>query len=182
MRLLNCAVVANHLLTCILLQAQSAVASNDTQDASHSSATLNGVSSDVENKQIAEIVDELVNSAEVSVSGGSDTETSKARLGDKNHARTSSSLKKPQSFKSVSVNRTFLASKSTTNSTSRPDSSANSASTAPLPAPSASASRLKLVAKSGSSLGGSTKTLSSNGKPAAAPDPNTVWNRNRRKS
>ncbi|KAI1642148.1 uncharacterized protein F4817DRAFT_309263 [Daldinia loculata] len=159
--------------------AQSAVASNDTQDASHSSATLNGVSSDVENKQIAEIVDELVNSAEVSVSGGSDTETSKARLGDKNHARTSSSLKKPQSFKSVSVNRTFLASKSTTNSTSRPDSSANSASTAPLPAPSASASRLKLVAKSGSSLGGSTKTLSSNGKPAAAPDPNTVWNRNR---
>ncbi|KAF3066513.1 hypothetical protein GL218_08988 [Daldinia childiae] len=159
--------------------AQSAVASNDTQDASHSSATLNGVSSDVEHKQIAEIVDELVNSAEVSVSGGSDTETSKARLGDKNHARTSSSLKKPQSFKSVSVNRTFLASKSTTNSTSRPDSAVNSASTTPLPTPSASASRLKLVAKSGSSLGGSTKTLSNNGKPAAAPDPNTVWNRNR---
>ncbi|KAK6953876.1 hypothetical protein Daesc_003838 [Daldinia eschscholtzii] len=159
--------------------AQPAVASNDAQDASHSSATLNGVSSDVENKQIAEIVDELVNSAEVSVSGGSDTETSKARLGDKSHARTSSTLKKPQSFKSVSVNRTFLASKTTANSTSRPDSTANSASSTPQPTPSTSASRLKLVAKSGTSLGGSTKTLSSNGKPAAAPDPNTVWNRNR---
>ncbi|KAI8959212.1 hypothetical protein F5Y11DRAFT_359395 [Daldinia sp. FL1419] len=159
--------------------AQPAVASNDAQNASHSSATLNGVSSDVEHKQIAEIVDELVNSAEVSVSGGSDTETSKARLSDKNHARTSSTLKKPQSFKSVSVNRTFLASKTTANSTARPDSAANSASSTPQPTPSASASRLKLVAKSGTNLGGSTKTLSSNGKPAAAPDPNTVWNRNR---
>lgn len=160
--------------------AQPAAASNDTtQDANHSSATLNGVSPDAEHKQVAEIVDELVNSAEVSVSGGSDTETSKARLGDKNHARTSSTVKKPQSFKPVSVNRTFLASKTAANSATRPDSAAGSASSTPQPTPSSSASRLKLVAKSGSSLGGSTKTLSSNGKPAAAPDPNTVWNRNR---
>ncbi|KAI1413798.1 hypothetical protein F5Y13DRAFT_179181 [Hypoxylon sp. FL1857] len=160
--------------------AQPAAASNDaTQDAGHSSTTLNGISPDVEHKQIAEIVDELVNSAEVSVSGGSDTETSKARLGDKSHARTSSTVKKPQSFKPVSVNRTFLASKTAANSAARPDSAAGSASSTPQPTPSSSASRLKLVAKSGSSLGGSTKTLSSNGKPAAAPDPNTVWNRNR---
>lgn len=159
--------------------AQPAVVTNDTQDASLSSTTLNGTASDAEHKQISEIVDELVNSAEVSVSGGSDTETSKARLGDKSHARTSSTIKKPQSFKSVSVNRTFLASKTTANSTARTDSPAGSMSTTPQPAPSSSASRLKLVAKSGSSLGGSTKTLSSNGKPATAPDPNTVWNRNR---
>lgn len=115
------------------------------------------------------------------MSGGSDTETSKARLGDKSHARASSAVKKPQSFKPVSVNRTFLASKTAANSSTRPDSAAGSASSTPQPTPSSSASRLKLVAKSGSSLGGSTKTLSSNGKPAAAPDPNTVWNRNRRK-
>ncbi|KAI0837811.1 hypothetical protein F5Y06DRAFT_64874 [Hypoxylon sp. FL0890] len=160
--------------------AQSAVASNDaTQHASYSSATLNGTSADVEHRQITEITDELVNSAEVSVSGGSDTETSKARLGDKNHVRTSSTVKKPQSFKPVSVNRTFLASKTAANSAARPDSAAGSASSTPQPTPSSSASRLKLVAKSGSSLGGSTKTLSSNGKPAAAPDPNTVWNRNK---
>lgn len=115
------------------------------------------------------------------MSGGSDTESSKARLGEKNHARSSSTIKKPQSFKSVSVNRTFLASKSTASSGTRPDSATGSASTTPQPTPSSSASRLKLVAKSGSSLGGSTKTLSNNGKPASAPDPNTVWNRNKRK-
>ncbi|KAI1373246.1 hypothetical protein F4677DRAFT_456072 [Hypoxylon crocopeplum] len=159
-----------------------AVTSNDVQDAGHPSPTLNGTAADVENKQIADIVDELIHSAEVSVSGGSDTEASKAdpskRFGDKSHARTSSTIKKPHSFKSVSVNRTFLASKQSA-TTARPDSSAGLASTTPQPAPSSSASRLKLVAKSGSSLGGSTKTLSSNGKPAAAPDPNTVWNRNR---
>ncbi|KAI0889550.1 uncharacterized protein GGS22DRAFT_182895 [Annulohypoxylon maeteangense] len=162
-----------------LLNEHIAVSSNLAQDAGDSVSTLNGTISDVENKQIAEIVDELVNSAEVSVSGGSDTESSKARLGDKNHARTSSSIKKPQSFKSVSVNRTFLASKTSTNPNARPDSTTGSTSSTPQPTPSASASRLKLVAKSGSSLGGSTKTLSSNGKPASAPDPNTVWNRNK---
>ncbi|KAL7629731.1 hypothetical protein AAE478_001254 [Parahypoxylon ruwenzoriense] len=160
-----------------------ATTSDDAHNVDRPSATLNGASSDVENKQIADIVDELLNSAEVSVSGGSDTETSKAdpskHHGDKSHVRTSSTIKKPHSFKSVSVNRTFLASKTAANSASRPDSSAGSASTTPQPTPSISASRLKLVAKSGSSLGGSTKTLSTNGKPAAAPDPNTVWNRNR---
>ncbi|XXG95080.1 ATP synthase f chain, mitochondrial precursor [Hypoxylon texense] len=161
--------------------AQSAVTSNEIQDVSHSSATENSITS-AEHRQIADVVNELVNSTEVSVSG-SDTETSKAdlpkHLGDKNHVRTSSTIKKPHSFKSVSVNRTFLAPKTATNSTSRPDSSPGTTSSTPQPIHSNPASRLKLVAKSGSSLGGSTKTLSSNGKPAAAPDPNTVWNRNR---
>lgn len=154
----------------------------DAHDDNYPNAKLNGTPFDIEHKQVAELVDEIVHSAEVSVSGGSDTEASKAdplkRFGDKNHARSSSTVKKPQSFKSVSVNRTFLASKAASNSSSRPDST-GSASTTPQPTPTISASRLKLVAKSGSSLGGSTKTLSSNGKPATAPDPNTVWNRNK---
>ncbi|KAI1090307.1 hypothetical protein F5B19DRAFT_331219 [Rostrohypoxylon terebratum] len=155
------------------------ISSTIAQDVDPSLPSLNGTISDLENKQIAEIVDELVHSAEVSVSGGSDTESSKARLGDKNHARSSSTIKKPQSFKSVSVNRTFLASKTTASSGNRPDSAIGSSSSTPQPTPSTSASRLKLVAKSGSSLGGSTKTLSSNGKAPSAPDPNTVWNRNK---
>ncbi|KAI5861605.1 hypothetical protein GGS23DRAFT_141415 [Durotheca rogersii] len=164
-------------------QTQPATASHDARDVDRSSALLNGASLEVENKQITDIVDELVNSAEVSVSGGSDTETSKAdpskHFDDKSHVRNSSAVKRPQSFKSVSVNRTFLASKAATSSTLRTDSSAGSTSAMSQSTPSNSASRLKLVAKSGSSLGGSTKTLSTNGKPATAPDPNTVWNRNR---
>ncbi|KAI2619189.1 hypothetical protein GGR54DRAFT_630762 [Hypoxylon sp. NC1633] len=159
--------------------AQSSATSNDIHDVSHSNTTLNGTAVDPENKQIADIVDDTVNSADVSVSGGSDTESSKARLEDKNHARTSSTIKRPQSFKSVSVNRTFLAAKNSANSFSRQDASAGLTSTAPQPTPSSSASRLKFVMKSGSSLGGSAKTPSSNGKPGGVPDPNTVWNRNR---
>ncbi|KAI0006799.1 hypothetical protein F4779DRAFT_548539 [Xylariaceae sp. FL0662B] len=165
---------------------QQAVTSNDTDNVNNvdsSNATVNGSVSDIENKQIADIVDELVNSAEASVSGGSDTEASKAdpskRSDGKGHVRASSTVRKPQSFKSVSVNRTFLAAKASATSTSRPESAAGSASSTPQPTPSTSASRLKLVAKSGSSLGGSTKTLSTNGKASTAPDPNTVWNRNR---
>jgi hypothetical protein len=140
---------------------------------------------ELDNKQIAEIIDELVNSTEASLNGGSDTETSKANKlfdDDKGHARTSSTVKKPQSFKSVSVNRTFLAAKGASNSPSRPDSAGNSvASATPSATAGSSASKLKLVAKSGSSLGGTSKNLSANGKPLAAPDPSTVWNRNRRK-
>ncbi|KAJ3571264.1 hypothetical protein NPX13_g5438 [Xylaria arbuscula] len=142
----------------------------------------NRTANDIENKHIAEIVDELVNSAEASVSDGSDTEAFKAdptKLSDeKGHVRSSSTVKKPQSFKSVSVNRTFLASKGATNSTSRPESAAGSASTTPQPTVSSSASKLKLVAKSGSNLGGASKTLSVNGK-SGVPDANLVWNRNR---
>ncbi|KAI0100372.1 hypothetical protein GGR51DRAFT_564181 [Nemania sp. FL0031] len=155
----------------------------DLQNADQLSIVLNGSSEEIENKQIVEILDEVVNSAEASVSGGSDTEALKgdaAKLsGDKGHARSSSSVKKPQSFKSVSVNRTFLASKSATNSTSRPESAAGSASTTPQPTGSSSASRLKLVAKTGSNLGGASKTSGVNGKSSGAPDPNLVWNRNR---
>ncbi|KAI1110797.1 hypothetical protein F5Y14DRAFT_338453 [Nemania sp. NC0429] len=158
-------------------------AESDFQNADRSIIAVNGSSDDIENKHIADIVDELVNSADASVSGGSDTEafkTDSTKLSaDKGHVRSSSAVKRPQSFKSVSVNRTFLASKSATSSTSRPESAAAVASTAPQPTVSSSASRLKLVAKSGSALGGASKTLNGNGKSSGAPDPNLVWNRNR---
>ncbi|ORY59718.1 uncharacterized protein BCR38DRAFT_412713 [Pseudomassariella vexata] len=135
---------------------------------------------EIQNKQIAEIVDELVNSAETSVSGGSDTEASKVKSSDKKgHGRTSSTIKKPQSFKSVSVNRSFLASKGAVNPTSRPESTGSATSTTTPTPVASSGSKLKLVAKSNTSLGGSTKTLASNGKTTSAPDPNTVWNKNR---
>jgi len=144
---------------------------------------MNGSGDEIESGIIAEIADELVNSAEASVSGGSDTEafkTDPTKLsGDKGHARSSSAVKKPLSFKSVSVNRTFLASKGATNSTTRPESAAGSTSSTPQPTASSLAPRLKLVAKSGSGLGGASKTLAVNGKTSAAPDPSSVWNRNR---
>ncbi|KAI3320068.1 hypothetical protein HD806DRAFT_246028 [Xylariaceae sp. AK1471] len=161
---------------------QPTATNSDSQNGDRSNVIVNGSADEIQNKQIADIVDELVNSAEASVSGGSDTEASKADsikvAGDKGHARSSSTVKKPLSFKSVSVNRTFLASKGATNSTSRPESAAGSTSTTPQPTAS-SASRLKLVAKSGSSLGGTSKTLGINGKASGAPDANLVWNRNR---
>ncbi|KAI1322923.1 hypothetical protein F5Y16DRAFT_24517 [Xylariaceae sp. FL0255] len=161
---------------------QPPATTSDLQNVDQPAVAVNGSIDEIENKQIADIVDELVNSAEASVSGGSDTELSKADpklSGDKGHVRSSSAVKKPQSFKAVSVNRTFLAPKAAPNSTSRPESVPGSASATPQPTFASSASRLKLVAKSGSSLGGASKTLSTNGKTSGAPDPNLVWNRNR---
>ncbi|KAI2636022.1 hypothetical protein GGS21DRAFT_60968 [Xylaria nigripes] len=162
---------------------QPTVTKTDFDNVDRSNPAVDGSGDEIENKQIAEIVDELVNSADASVSDGSDTEASKGdprKSHEKGHARSSSAVKKPISFKSVSVNRTFLASKSATNSTSRPESATGSASTTPQPTVSSSASRLKLVAKSGSNLGGASKTLSGvNGKSSGVPDPNLVWNRNR---
>ncbi|KAK8051516.1 hypothetical protein PG993_002901 [Apiospora rasikravindrae] len=151
---------------------------------SGATASLNGPGPQdgIENKQITDIVESSVNSAEVSVSG-SDTEASTIRANktgdDKGNGRASSAPKKPQSFKAVSVNKTFLGSKVATNTTSRPESATSSATATPIGTPGISASKLKLVAKNSSNLGGSTKTLTTNGKSGAAPDPSTVWNRNR---
>ncbi|KAK8028623.1 hypothetical protein PG991_005679 [Apiospora marii] len=157
----------------------------DSQDGgSGATASLNGPAPQdgIENKQITDIVESSGNSAEVSVSG-SDTEasTNKANKSgdDKGNGRASSAPKKPQSFKAVSVNKTFLGSKVTANAASRPESAASSATVTPTGTPGISASKLKLVAKNSSNLGGSTKTLTTNGKSGAAPDPSTVWNRNR---
>lgn len=149
------------------------------------SPTVNGtVSPDgpEKNKTVIDIAEDAINSASVSVSGGSDTEASTAKAKDPNHVRTSSTVKKPQSFKSVSVNRSFLGAKNAASATSRSETSSPALTpAAPATTAGSSASKLKLVAKSGSSLGGASKTLTSNSKAPGPPDGSTVWNRNQRK-
>ena len=79
---------------------QQTVKINDgAQDDDSAPASVNGTAApgsrdELENKHISDIVDDLVNSAEPSVSGGSDTEASKSFKGkdEKGHARTSESL------------------------------------------------------------------------------------------
>ncbi|OIW32382.1 hypothetical protein CONLIGDRAFT_678783 [Coniochaeta ligniaria NRRL 30616] len=144
--------------------------------------TASTATDEIENKQISDIVDDLVNSAEVSISGGSDTEASRSKLGndDKGHGRTSSSVKKPASFKAVSVNKTFLAAKGpSTNAPSRVNDKSAAASGASTPGiASLTAARPRLIAKSGSGLVTKSST-GLNGATGTAPDPNAVWNKNR---
>ncbi|KAK7715074.1 hypothetical protein SLS64_003771 [Diaporthe eres] len=132
----------------------------------------------VVDKLVNDIVDEVVNSAEVSVSGGSDTEASKSRHDDKGHVR-SSSVKKPTSFKSVPINKSFqaklasssAATKAPEKTTSAPSSTAGPPSTSSTPKP-------RLVAKTTGTLRDASKSsLAQNGRPA--PDGNAVWNKNR---
>lgn len=124
-----------------------------------------------------------MNSAEVSNSG-SDTEASRqdsAKRDEKGHVRTSST-KRPATFKSVSVNKTFLASKATS-STSAPkigEKPTTPVSSAATPTTSSSVPKPRLVAKTTSGLRDASKSsLSQNGRPA--PDASAVWNKNRRK-
>ncbi|RDA92172.1 hypothetical protein CP533_5582 [Ophiocordyceps camponoti-saundersi (nom. inval.)] len=143
---------------------------------------------EIANKRITS-VEEQINSADVSVSGGSDTEASRPdwprqKDGDKNHGRTTSTTRKPATFKAVSVNKTFLASKSTPSSTvpKASDKPTTGTSTPPPGSMTLSASRPRLVAKTGSGARDSAPRLSTSvngGKPAAAPDANAVWNKNR---
>ncbi|KAK5998118.1 hypothetical protein PT974_00490 [Cladobotryum mycophilum] len=153
--------------------------------------TLNGPSvtlEDIANKRITNVEDQI-NSADVSVSGGSDTEASRAEWakqkdGDKGHGRTGSSTKRPATFKAVSVNKTFLASKSgSTGVSSKPsDKPVAGSSTPPTGSATLSISRPRLVAKTGSGAGASSPRFSSalnGGKAATAPDASAVWNKNR---
>ncbi|KAF4584227.1 hypothetical protein GQ602_005600 [Ophiocordyceps camponoti-floridani] len=143
---------------------------------------------EIANKRITS-VEEQINSADVSVSGGSDTETSRAEWarqkdGDKSHGRTTSTARKPATFKAVSVNKTFLASKSSPSNTVSKisDKPAAGTSTPPPGSVTLTTSRPRLVAKTGSGARDAPPRLSSNvngGKPAAAPDGNAVWNKNR---
>lgn len=140
-------------------------------------------STTVVDKLVNDIVDECVNSAEVSNSG-SDTEASRqdpAKRDAQGHVRTSSA-KRPATFKSVSVNKTFLASKATS-STSAPkvgDKPTTPVSSAATPTTSSSVPKPRLVAKTTSGLRDASKSsLSQNGRPA--PDASAVWNKNRRK-
>ncbi|CAK7211239.1 hypothetical protein SEUCBS140593_001107 [Sporothrix eucalyptigena] len=140
-----------------------------------------GSPDELSNKHIADIVDDLVNSAEPSISGGSDTETSrvdptKNKDGDKGHVRTSSTARKPTTFKSVSVNKTFLAAKAAGSpSLAKPgDKASPTLGVASLTSASSASARPRLVAKTGL-----VKGAGANGRPAATPDANVVWNKNR---
>ncbi|KAI6782728.1 uncharacterized protein J7T54_000871 [Emericellopsis cladophorae] len=135
----------------------------------------------IENKHISQLEDHS-HSADASASGGSDNEASKLRDGDKSHARTASSAKKPATFKAVSVNKTFLASKANTpTSTSKIVERSKGGASTPPPSGSATlSSRPRLVAKTGSGVGSSgTRSSGLNGSKAPAPDAGAVWNKNK---
>lgn len=150
-------------------------------------SAVNGNSSHdgVENKRITGVEDQT-NSAEAS--GGSDTEASRTDSSKAKDAqgRTTPSLKKPATFKAVSVNKTFLASKAPPPSNVvRASEKIKSGSSTPPPGSSTlSASRPRLVAKTGSGARDSASRASgaNGGKPASAPDPSAVWNKNMRMS
>jgi len=162
------------------------------EDVSIEEPLVNGDAEKDEIKQYdTDNVETNVNSAEVSVSGGSDTEASKAETSktagdEKGHLRTASTVKKFASFKPVSVNKTFLAAKGSTPATPSKlgDKGAAGSTTAPTGLSSSSAApRPRLVAKSGSGLRDSApkaSAASNGGKGGAAPDANAVWNKNRR--
>lgn len=133
----------------------------------------------------SEPVETVIASAEVSVSGGSDTEgkAEKAASDEKGHIRTTSTVKKFASFKPVSVNKTFLAAKGATPTAPSKlgDKLAAGTTTAPGTLTTA-APRPRLVAKAGSGLREAprTSTTANGGVPGAAPDASAVWNKNRR--
>jgi hypothetical protein len=176
-------------LTQILTCAQNTI-ETPSQDVTseQSQPIVNGTSEkDGDKQDSTEPAEANVNSAEVSVSGGSDTEGPKAeasKTGDeKGHIRSASTVKK--SFKTVSINNKFLASKSATVATpSKLGDKGSSASTTTQAGPSTStAARPRLVAKSGSGLRDSAPrnaAAANGGKPGSAPDASAVWNKNRR--
>jgi len=128
-------------------------------------------------------------------SGGSDTDTSKpdasgGKDGAAGHAR-SNSVKKPTSFKSVSVTKNFLAKAAVSTPSARPGEKGKKSCialnladpyTVLLPGQSSSSNSLKprLVAKSGSGLS-SRSGAGGSGIGAGGPDASSVWNKNRRK-
>jgi hypothetical protein len=163
-----------------------------SQDApsEQSQPLVNGAAEkDGSKKSNTESAEAGVISAEVSVSGGSDTEASKAETSktagdDKGHVRTTSTVKKPTSFKPVSVNKTFLAAKAATAAApSKLGDKPAAGAPATLTGPSTTApSRPRLVAKSGSSIRDSSPrtAASANGGKPGTPDGSAVWNKNRR--
>ncbi|TVY34012.1 hypothetical protein LSUB1_G007300 [Lachnellula subtilissima] len=177
---------------CLLTCAQN-ITETSSHDVSSEQPLVNGTpitnTEKDEIKQDTEHVEPSVNSAEVSVSGGSDTEaskaeTTKAQTDEKGHLRTSSTVKKFASFKPVSVNKTFLAAKgATTTPPSKLGDKGPASSIVASAGPSASTTlRPRLVAKSGSGLRDSTpraSTAANGSKPGAAPDASAVWNKNR---
>ncbi|KAJ4257607.1 hypothetical protein NW762_008732 [Fusarium torreyae] len=162
----------------------------DAQNVDSVRSNLNGSAGndDIENKHITSVEDQLT-SADASTSGGSDTEASRAdgsksKDGDRGHGRAGSTVKKPATFKAVSVNKTFLAAKATANSATAKtvDKPPAGSSTPPTSSATLSSSRPRLIAKTGSSTRDSSPRFAggvNGGKPGSAPDASAVWNKNR---
>ncbi|KAK0714794.1 hypothetical protein B0H67DRAFT_488037 [Lasiosphaeris hirsuta] len=148
---------------------------NVNGDAPSSAAT-----DEVENKHISDVVDDLVNSTEVSISGGSDNEASKGDAskhndGEKGHGRTSSSVKKPASFKSINVNKTFLTTKGA--APSAPVKASDKVAPAAASAQTGTLTpRPRLIVKSGSGSVAKSSAGANGGKPATGAA--AVWNKN----
>lgn len=156
-------------------------------DVSSTLPVLNGLTAKEDGKQDADTVESNVISAEVSVSGGSDTEASKTETSktagdEKGHLRTASTVKKFASFKPVSVNKTFLAAKGAIPAVPSKLGDKISAGTATAQATTTATLRPRLVAKSGSGLRDASSRTSpaANGGKPGAPDGSAVWNKNRR--
>lgn len=130
------------------------------------------------------MADVAVTSADVSVNGGSDSEAVKSKTVVEGHVRSASTVKKPISFKAVSVNKTFLAAKGAAGpaSTKTGDKGPGSSISAPSAQSASAISKPRLVAKSGSNLVSTLRTSATGagGKSGTAPDASAVWNKNRR--
>lgn len=154
-----------------------------TEDDTSKPASVKDTASDGQATPNLEPSELGVPSAEGSVNGGSDSEALKAK--GEGHIRTSSTAKKPISFKPVSVNKKFLAAKgATTSAASKNGDKGAGASASPTPTSSTLVSKPRLVAKSGSGLLSSSARLggsSASGSSGGAPDANAVWNKNRRR-
>lgn len=136
-----------------------------------------------DDRQYTEGNDSSINSADVSINGGSDTEglkTEHAKSDGLGHIRTASSIKKPTTFKAVSVNKTFLAAKGAATNTGSKTGEKSASSTPSTP--STLSARPRLVAKLGSGLRDSSPKATNNlaGVNGVAPDASAVWNKNRR--
>ncbi|KAF1846794.1 uncharacterized protein K460DRAFT_283499 [Cucurbitaria berberidis CBS 394.84] len=112
-------------------------------------------------------------------SGSSDTDISRPGSVDQSkrhagHVRTNSSVKKPSTFKSVSVTKTFLAKSAVSTPVARPGEK-----TAPAVQPSPSAlltAKPRLVAKLGT--GNAPRALGKVNGAGSGPDASKVWNKN----
>ncbi|OBT93239.2 hypothetical protein VE01_08864 [Pseudogymnoascus verrucosus] len=132
---------------------------------------------------LLDAADVAVTSADVSVNGGSDSEAVKSKGTVEGHVRTSSTVKKPISFKAVSVNKTFLAAKGATGPAppKAGDKGTISSTTSSATASATLVSKPRLVAKSGNNLISASRTAAAGAgsKSGAAPDASAVWNKNR---
>ncbi|KAL6710281.1 hypothetical protein ACN47E_009227 [Coniothyrium glycines] len=112
-------------------------------------------------------------------SGGSDTDISRPGSVDPlkqeaGHVRANSTVKKPSTFKSVSVTKNFLAKSAVSTPVARPGDKA--ASPAPLSTSSLLTAKPRLVAKLGT--GNAPRVLGKTNGATSGPDASKVWNKN----